>query len=117
MMTRAIESNGYNPDGSLGVKSTYKYDNRGNVIEEIIYNSDGRLKEKRTYTYDYIDNVIEENIFIEASEYNSEATKSKYTYEYKKYDARGNWIEKIKFARRGEVKEAKAIIERKITYY
>ena len=47
------ENNTYNSDGSLDIKTTYKYDEKGNKIERNTYNSDGSIKSKLTYEYDY----------------------------------------------------------------
>ena len=43
----------YNSDGSLRSKDTYKYDEKGNKIEENMYNSDGSLRSKYTYKYEF----------------------------------------------------------------
>ena len=80
-----IEVNGYNPDGSLYSKTTYKYDEKGNKIEQNKYNSNGSLDYKSTYKYDEKGSNIEEN------RYNSDGSLIvKYTY---KYDEKGNIIE------------------------
>ena len=70
----------------MGSKTIYKYDSRGNKIEEADYNSDGSLDDKTIYKYDLRGNKIEE------AKYNSDGPLDrKYTY---KYDSRGNMIER-----------------------
>ena len=80
-----IEVNGYNPDGSLYSKTTYKYDEKGNKIEKNTYKYDGSLNYKTTYKYDEKGNKIEKNNY-----YYSGRLDSKTTY---KYDEKGNNIE------------------------
>lgn len=48
-----IEVNGYNPDGSLYSKTTYKYDEKGNTIEQNIYYHGSRPAENYSYKYEY----------------------------------------------------------------
>ena len=75
-----METNWYNPDGSLKGKDLYKYDDKGNEIERNSYNPDGILKTKYTYTYDYdknlnwikrieLENDVQMSITIRAIEY------------------------------------------------
>ena len=49
----------YNPDGSKDESCTYKYDSKGNMIEEVWYNTDGKLSKKYRYKYDEKGNQIE----------------------------------------------------------
>lgn len=51
----------YKPDGTLSHTSTYKYDMRGKIIENINFNSDGAIDCKHIYTnkYDVVGNLIE----------------------------------------------------------
>ena len=42
-----------NGGGRLDTKHTYKYDEKGNIIEEKIYHSDGRFGNTYTYKYEY----------------------------------------------------------------
>jgi hypothetical protein len=79
-----IEHNIYGLDGSLDWKYTYKYDDKGNKIEENRHYPDGPGG-KTTYKYDYKGNMIEENEYTA-----SEKWWSKNTY---KYDNEGNIIE------------------------
>ena len=44
-----VEEARYNGDGSLCSKTLYKYDERGNQIEEATYNGDGSLSVKNLY--------------------------------------------------------------------
>ena len=79
-----IEEN-YYKSSELNYKSKYKYDEKGNKIEENWYNSAGGLWYKLTYKYDVKGNKIEQ--------INNNADGSlfyKYTY---KYDVKGNKIE------------------------
>lgn len=79
-----IEENylGYND-----VNSTYKYDNKGNLIEAYIY-TDGSLSEKKTAKYDEKGNRIEENIYNSEGNLNFKAT---YKYDKKKNKIEENW--------------------------
>jgi hypothetical protein len=91
----------------LSPKKTYKYDEKGNKIEENIYNDDGSLAFKKTYKYDEKGNKIESN------KYNADGSLSpKYTITYK-YDIMGNWIKQT------TIKDGKPtqLSERVIEYY
>jgi hypothetical protein len=83
-----IEEIHYNPDGSLGEKFTFKYDDKGNQIEKSWYNSkcnNGSLYFKFTYKYDNKENQIEENCY-----YPDGNLFDKWFY---KYNDHGNMIE------------------------
>jgi antitoxin component YwqK of YwqJK toxin-antitoxin module len=130
-----IEKSGYNSDGSLKYKYTYKYDDNGNRIEgkSKRYNSDGSSKYKRTYKYDDNGNTIKKKWYnsegsfksvitykyddngneIETKMYNSDGSlEYKYTYKYE-CDNKDNWINKIEY----ENKIPTVIIEREIEYF
>jgi hypothetical protein len=82
-----IEDNLYKADGSLPWKHTFKYDVKGNKIEEIIYNaSNGSLSSKNTYKYDEKGNNIERNTYD-----GDGSLRVKNTYKYE-FDATDNWI-------------------------
>jgi hypothetical protein len=91
----------------LDSKRTYKYDDKGNKIEENSYKTDGSLNYRWTYKYDNKGNKIERNT------YNSDGSLGdKTTYKYE-FDKQGNWSKRI------EVKDemAKYILERQYEYY
>ena len=90
-----IEHNTYD-DGRLVFKDIYKYDEKGNKIEKNHYYYDGRLDYKTTYKYDEKGNNIEENIY----DYDYDGYGSKYTY---KYDEKGNNIEKNYYGSNGRL--------------
>lgn len=78
----------YNQKGIYSVEK-YAYDNKGNMIEMNEYNSDGNLEKKIKYSYDNKGNKIEEN------EYNQDGKpESRWRY---KYDSFGNQIEASSF--------------------
>lgn len=56
------EENFDNLDGA-GRDITYKYDNRGNVIEECIYTVNGKFDSKSNYSYNSSGKIIEKRIF------------------------------------------------------
>ena len=70
---------------NLNIKTTYKYDIKGNLIEENDFKTNGSLNSMTSFTYDEKDNILEGAI------YNSNGQlSSKGTY---KYDDNGNQIE------------------------
>lgn len=87
--------------GSLDSKWTFKYDDRGNTIEENIYNSNGSLNSKITYRYN------DKNIIEEAYNW-----RSKETYKYE-CDDKGNWIKRISYTNN----QPNIITKRTIEYY
>lgn len=102
-----IEENWYNPDCSFNDKSTYKYDDKGNEIEWNSYNADGSLDNKYTYQYDDMGNQIEWN------RYKADGILySKGTYEYE-FDNIVNWIKKAEFNNDMPYE----ITERELTYF
>ena len=102
-----IEVNGYNPDGSLYSKTTYKYDEKGNKIEKNIDGSVDRLGYKYTYKYDEKGNTIEQNIY-----YHGSRPAENYSYKYE-YDKNNNWTQEIEYFNTIPV----YITERIIEYY
>ena len=99
-----IELN-YETDSRFGKskgKTTYKYDSKGNKLEENWYNSKGELEYKYTYKYDSKGNKVEKN------SYNSEEKlKERIVY---KYDAKGNEVETIGYDSEGKF-EGKIVYE------
>ncbi|MBQ5647693.1 MAG: hypothetical protein IIV16_01055, partial [Alistipes sp.] len=84
-----IEEVDYNSDGSLRWKHLYKYDSKGNMIEEASYRGDGSLERKDLYKYDSKGNKIE------WAYYNCDGSlREKYLY---KYDSKGNMIEEASY--------------------
>ena len=103
-----IEGNCYDSNGSLSLKYTYKHDDKGNQIERIGYDSDGSFFNKWTYKDDDNGNLIESNII-----YDSDGSLSfKYNYEYT-YDEKNNWIKCIEFINDIPLE----IVEREIEYF
>ena len=100
--------NWYKPDGSSIVKYTIKYDSKKNKVEEENYNADGNLTSKSRFKYDTKRNVIER---IDSA---SDGSLSKTTYQYDKYDKKGNWLRKIENKVDSDLD---VIIERKIEYW
>lgn len=65
-----IEENFYNSDGSLNQKYNYKYDNKGNKIEQIRLEQFGVVKRIITYKYEYDknNNWIKRIIFLDKNQ-------------------------------------------------
>lgn len=96
----------------VGVKMLYKYDEKGNMIEEGTYNAAGSWRETTTHRYDSVGNKIEDahlnnegNVLskinykfdnkrnnIEALIQRMDGTSCKFIF---KYDNRGNKIEEV----------------------
>lgn len=87
-----IEETSYGSDNSTIIsKSIYKYDASGNVIEEIKYNSDGELTEKKVNTYDANGNLLvskKNGSLFNGTRNQGQSLVSKY-----KYDAYGRIIQ------------------------
>ena len=64
------ESEYFKSDSIQGAKTTYKYDEKGNILEKVIMNN-----------ADIIEEIINYGLRI-----------SKVTYKYDKYDSFGNWL-------------------------
>lgn len=75
-----IEKNGYEADGSIRFKFLFHYDDKGNKIEDSYITSD--YTTNSTFKFDNKGNVIEELESINKSE----SIKNKYTYEYDEKD-------------------------------
>ncbi|HEY5125211.1 MAG TPA: hypothetical protein VIK14_15890 [Ignavibacteria bacterium] len=73
------------PDGKLSSKNIYKYDEKGNEIEDAEYGLDGKIIKKTLSKYDEKGNEIECII------YNPEGTMKRRSTS--KYDQKGNEIE------------------------
>jgi hypothetical protein len=87
-----IEETAYGSDNSTIIsKRVYKYDASGNVIEEINYNSDGELTEKKVNTYDANGNLLvskKNGSLFNGTRNQGQSLVSKY-----KYDAYGRIIQ------------------------
>ena len=104
-----MEEDCYEQDG-ITSRYTYKYDDKGRMIERNMYNSKGRLIFKMGFKYDDNGNKIEQNSYEENGILNS-----KYSCKYDKYDKSGNWLMKTGFQGFNNIPEN--IIKRKIEYY
>ncbi|HTA27813.1 MAG TPA: hypothetical protein VK809_08490 [Bacteroidia bacterium] len=114
-------------------KTFYKYDTKGNMIEEGCYKNNMAFNEKFIYQYDALDNLIEEDDYL----YNKDSLTQKlfykhdtngneiersgghpcdrYTCKYENFDKEGNWLREIKISKDNIPEET--IIERVIEYY
>ena len=72
----------------LSSTTIFRYDSKGNNVEESKYGSDGELYKKKIYKYDLYNNLIED------SEYLYDKLKYKWVY---KNDFRGNKVEESKY--------------------
>ncbi len=116
----------YKPDGTLKIKSTFKFDAKRHKIEENegenkytwSYDDKGHKIEyneykgkdntiNRKFKYDEHDNLVE---MVQYSSYEKKETKFSSQYEY---DKEGNWIKKIEF----ENNKPTYIFEREIDYF
>jgi len=97
----------YNEDGYMAsyidntLKSTFKYDSKGNKIELNSFNRNSKLEYKTKFKTDSIGNIIEENLYKANKE-----LESKTTY---RYDSICNKIEVDNYNKGG-------VLEYKITY-
>ncbi|MCX6148671.1 MAG: hypothetical protein NTW25_15675 [Candidatus Kapabacteria bacterium] len=46
-----IEQVSYNPDGSMTSKYTYKYDEKGNIVEKVNYTKSGEPSLRNEFIY------------------------------------------------------------------
>ncbi|MGE0021491.1 MAG: hypothetical protein AB7S72_17590 [Draconibacterium sp.] len=131
LISKFIEDN---IDGSLSPEETYKYDAKGNMVEEKHF-SDGSIFSIKKCTYDNVGKLIETNEKTLDNSFNvrtiykydekgndidvlytgifdNEPITRNYSNEYE-YDKTGNWVKKVAFLN-GKAEE---IIEREIDYY
>ncbi|MBV7440439.1 hypothetical protein KRX57_03330 [Weeksellaceae bacterium TAE3-ERU29] len=99
-----IEEKKYSSAGVLDTRNIYKYNEKGELIQQSIYTSD-KLYSNIYYKYNNRGERIEEKY-----EYSSIIINSTYKY---KYDEKGNWINRIEFID----DKPKYIEERKYEYY
>lgn len=123
----------YENSDFLDTKTIYQYDKNHNLVELNLYHFDNHLFSNYTYKYDNKHNLIEENktmgqdhhiktiyqynkdnelISSEVSD-NYNIFNRKETYQYTKYDQKGNWIERIEYLNG----KPYTITEREIEYY
>lgn len=100
------EEKNYLADGTFAFRNTFKYDDKGILIEGCSYHKD-EISSKTSYKYDEKNNIIEE---IKYNEKGDMKLKLNYKYEY---DNVHNWIKKIKYV--NDV--PKYLTERQIEYY
>lgn len=105
-----IEEKNYD-DGFYMIKTTYKYDKKGNKIEQNNFDSNGNFNSKSTYKYNEKGNKIEWNFFDSQGYF---FRRQVYKYTYDKHD---NWTQKIEYEDENGVKKPTTIIERTIEYY
>jgi hypothetical protein len=102
-----IERTAYRGNGKLLFKYNFKYDDNGNKTEWTQTASDSTLIGKVVYKYDNKNNLTEE------TEYGKDGSvKTNYSYEYE-FDRKGNWTRQKKMLN-GKVVEIK---DREIKYY
>jgi hypothetical protein len=115
---RIIEERKYRNDGTLFLKSTYKYNDAGNPIEQILY-SDEKVSENYYYTYDSKGNLIE--LKFVPTGINGETDITIHRFKDYKFDVQGNWTQRTQTTiytdREGRKKENQSIYYRKIEYY
>lgn len=104
---RKIEEDLYS-EGEFARKWRYTYDKKGNKIEATAYTPDGVVDDKVVYQYDDKDNIVGE-----WNCYDDSCSNRIYTYKYTKYDAKGNWIERLEYFS----EKLSSITEREIEYY
>lgn len=107
---KIVERKQFNNDGSLSETNKYKYDNNGNIIEDITMDSNNRVTNKYNYVFDKNNNLIEWRVFINNDIRNESNT---YKFKYLKFDSNKNWTEQIEFENDMPIK----IKERTIEYY
>ncbi|GJQ07770.1 hypothetical protein CAPN010_19280 [Capnocytophaga cynodegmi] len=87
---KLIEEIHYEENGTISSKETWKYNDKGNKIENIWYNKNGKIV-KKTSKYDDKGNLIEETYY------------DRFGKEFLKYNDKGNLIEEIKYNRNGKI--------------
>lgn len=96
------------------VRVEYRYDERGNCIEELSYFPLSEITTRRTRQFNAMNNCIDEQFFQMRGDSLLRQSHTKTQYEY---DAQGNWIRKVRYlVRNGESHLAHTVL-REITYY
>ncbi len=101
-----IKETDYKPDSSIKDIRTYKYDKKGNEIEQHLNRPDGSFT-KFVSEYDQFNNLILHNWFDKNGN-----QKHQTSFEYV-YDNNGNWLTKKRYSN-GELRY---VWEREIEYY
>lgn len=83
-----IEELTYKSNGSLLMKTVYAYDANGNKIEESIYSANGSLYQKGIFIYNTKKNLTEYVVH-----YGDSTPLTRETYS--KHDAKGNWLRQL----------------------
>ena len=94
----------------MTTRDTYKYDDKGNNIEQNSFGPDGMLQNHVAVTNDSNGNEIRSVYSTPGSD--SLATLSRYE---NVADKKGNWLKKTVYT--GDNKTADKVIERKFVYY
>jgi hypothetical protein len=103
-----LEKDDFNADSILVFRFIDKYDDKGNLIQEIARRKGDTLEFDEVKTYDDKGNLIR-NI-----DYHKDSVVHwDWRYEYRKFDATGNWTEQV-FYNKGK---PETITERTIEYY
>lgn len=94
--------------------TTYRYDERGNCVEEISYFPVNEIRTTCIREFDAMDNCVDERFYQESGE--SLLRHSHYTCQYE-YDAQGNWIKCAKSIVRNGKAQVVDVALRQISYY
>jgi hypothetical protein len=103
-----VEKDCFDADSTLDFKFVNKYNDKGNKTEEAAYKRKDTLVFREVKTYDSIGNMTGYTFYKHDGSINSD-----WHCEYKKFDAKGNWIEQVSY-KNGK---PETITERTIEYY
>ena len=111
-MNNITEADGWNAKDTLSkantLRSTYKYDDKNNMVDEKHYDINGTLSEEIQFTYDSSGNIASQKTEdMTNAAYNA---SFKYTYDF---DKKGNWIKQNVYAKDSLVR----VRNRNIEYY
>lgn len=95
-------------------RKTFRYDERGRCVEERIYLPVKDFRATHIFSYDEFDNCIEEQRVNTKQGEPFRQSRSGYQY---KYDAQGNWIERVRLLQRDGKLYAASTYLRQISYY
>jgi len=113
---RVTEQTLYSNTGELHSRRIYKYDEKGRITEKESYNTynSDKITSRSTMKYDNENNLIEENTNMFVNNRNT----SQKIYSNYKFDSQGNWIERSYiFTFNGKRDDSKTIDHRTIIYY
>lgn len=111
---KLIEDSWHANDDELWIRFIYNYKDKQR--EEFVYSADGSLDQKYITVFD--DKGIESEMI--SYDIKTNEIDGKESYEYSKFDAKGNWTEKTTFEHTGDdwkVKKPYEIRYRKIIYH